>query len=374
MGLSASQCRLLCLTSKLSDLEYQAQVIDNAKVNLDNLSSAASTDYENALEKQKLTVYNSNTNAYVDASAKNLTTYGAISSTDKQRIITDAAGRVLVSSTMASNYTDAQTFSIYLQNHDLHVGGGSNDYDSNGKISLDEFLSEEGITKDTNGSYIWDSRTNTTKTTYPSGCTTAQQQNSFMNELVTYYTNVYEGKETFLNSQKDSSGNKYTSANADVQEYLKTNYGTDMSKTYNYDSAAVTAYGNTYDQISKNGYNSVSDENLQSSEWLEQQIESGNLFLEEYNNTAGKNGTGDWQQVDWQSGDSTLKTVNDTSYLQKAEAKYNATMTEIQHEDKKYDLQLDRIDTEHSAVQTEIDAVKSIVGKNIERSYKTFSA
>lgn len=377
MGLSASQCRLLCLTSKLSDLEYQAQVIDNAKINLDNLSSAASTDYENALEKQKLTVFNSNTNAYVDASAKNLTTYGAISSTDKQRIITDASGRVIISTTMASNYTSAQIDAYSCQNFDYLAAGPSGqigDTDGDKKISLDEFLSEMGVTKDSNGSYIWDSRTNKTATTYPAGCNTTEQQTSFMNELVAYYTNKYEGKESFVNLQKDSDGKQYTSATANVQEYLKTNYGVDMSKTYTYDSAAATAYGNTFEQINKHGYNSVSDECLQSGEWLEQQIESGNLFLEEYNNTAGTNGTGDWEQVNWQTGDSTLKTVNDTSALQKAEARYETKMKEIQHQDKKYDLLLDRIDTEHSAVQTEIDSVKSIVGKNIERSYKTFSA
>ena len=139
MGLSASQCRLLCLTSKLSDLEYQAQVIDNAKINLDNLSSAASTDYENALEKQKLTVYNSNTNAYIDASAKNLTTYGAISSTDKQRIITDSAGRIIISTTMASDYTEAQTVSIGYKTTDILANGPSGqigDTNGDGNISL----------------------------------------------------------------------------------------------------------------------------------------------------------------------------------------------------------------------------------------------
>ena len=34
---------------------------------------------------------------------------------------------------------------------------------------------------------------------------------------------------------------------------------------------------------------------------------------------------------------------------------------------------LKQIDTEHNALQTEIDAVKQVVQKNIESSFKTFS-
>ena len=57
-----------------------------------------------------------------------------------------------------------------------------------------------------------------------------------------------------------------------------------------------------------------------------------------------------------------------------AEAKYNREMNKIQAKDKQYDLELKNIDTEHNALQTEYESIKSVIDKNIERNYKMFSA
>ncbi len=57
-----------------------------------------------------------------------------------------------------------------------------------------------------------------------------------------------------------------------------------------------------------------------------------------------------------------------------AEAKYKQDSLEIQQQDKLYDLSLKTIDTEHNAVQTEIDSVKKVIDKNIEKSFKIFDA
>jgi hypothetical protein len=50
-----------------------------------------------------------------------------------------------------------------------------------------------------------------------------------------------------------------------------------------------------------------------------------------------------------------------------------ARIAAIQSVDKALELQLRRVDTQHDAVQTEIDAVKKVIGKNIESSFKTFA-
>lgn len=270
MGMSASQARMLTLTSRLSDLEYQAQSISNSKIRLADQEQAASVAYQSALDKEKLTVYNSDTNSYIDATAYNLTTYNAISNTDKQRFIKDVTGNVLVSSSVGNAYDSA--------NGDLNT-----------------FLTGIGVT------------TNTTDANYDAGS-------------VRYYTNVF--------NEIKSSG----------------------------------------------GYNCPGDTNMRDSEWLEEEIESGNLYLYEYNTTGGSLGTGDWENVSWTSGDASLETSTDSSEITKAEAEYNTTMNAIQAKDKRYDLQLKEINTEHTAIQTEIDSVKKVINKNVERSYKVFSA
>lgn len=44
----------------------------------------------------------------------------------------------------------------------------------------------------------------------------------------------------------------------------------------------------------------------------------------------------------------------------------------IQSLDKSLELQLKRVDTQHEAVQTEIDAVSKVIQKNIASTFKTF--
>lgn len=49
-----------------------------------------------------------------------------------------------------------------------------------------------------------------------------------------------------------------------------------------------------------------------------------------------------------------------------------ARVAAIQAVDKALELQLRRVDTQRDAVQTEIDAVRKVIGKNIESTFKTF--
>ncbi|WP_373531787.1 hypothetical protein [Vampirovibrio sp.] len=45
----------------------------------------------------------------------------------------------------------------------------------------------------------------------------------------------------------------------------------------------------------------------------------------------------------------------------------------IQSIDKSLELQLRRVDTQRDAVQTEIEAVRKVISKNIESTFKTFA-
>lgn len=49
-----------------------------------------------------------------------------------------------------------------------------------------------------------------------------------------------------------------------------------------------------------------------------------------------------------------------------------ARIAAIQAIDKALDLQLRRLDSQREAIQTELDAVKKVVTKNIQTSFKTF--
>jgi len=52
----------------------------------------------------------------------------------------------------------------------------------------------------------------------------------------------------------------------------------------------------------------------------------------------------------------------------------NADIELIHEQDRALETTLKNIDTQHSAVQTEIDSVKKIIDKNIELTYKAFQS
>ena len=56
----------------------------------------------------------------------------------------------------------------------------------------------------------------------------------------------------------------------------------------------------------------------------------------------------------------------------KAEAEYQRKTAEINAKDEKYQRKLNLLDTEHNAMQTEYESVKSALNKNMERSFKAF--
>jgi len=51
-----------------------------------------------------------------------------------------------------------------------------------------------------------------------------------------------------------------------------------------------------------------------------------------------------------------------------------ARVESLQSLDKALELQLNRVDTQQQACQTEIEAVQKVISKNIDQTFKTFSA
>ena len=52
----------------------------------------------------------------------------------------------------------------------------------------------------------------------------------------------------------------------------------------------------------------------------------------------------------------------------------NSKIEVVQQQDKALELQLKQLDTEENAINTEMDAVKKVISKNVDSSFKTFSA
>ena len=62
----------------------------------------------------------------------------------------------------------------------------------------------------------------------------------------------------------------------------------------------------------------------------------------------------------------------DQDAIDNAKATYDANTASISSQEKLLDLELTQINTEHSAVKTEYDAVKSLISDNVDKSFTVF--
>jgi hypothetical protein len=108
-------------------------------------------------------------------------------------------------------------------------------------------------------------------------------------------------------------------------------------------------------------------------------VPTNGLENEEYFQNALRNGTfyvcqkqdESYVPISWDS----LAVVNDvldTSDDASAQAEYEAQTLVLKNQDTMLDLELKQIDTQHNAVQTEIDSVKKVIEENIKSSFKIF--
>lgn len=107
MGMAAGQARLLSITSRMSDNELRAQIINNEKMRLATKSSQVSEAYTTALNDAQMmfTNYDADNNAtYQQLTFNALTAYNPY---NNQYAISNASGQVLVSETDATNYKAA---------------------------------------------------------------------------------------------------------------------------------------------------------------------------------------------------------------------------------------------------------------------------
>jgi len=77
--------------------------------------------------------------------------------------------------------------------------------------------------------------------------------------------------------------------------------------------------------------------------------------------------------IDWRSDESSrVGQELDESDDKAVAAQYEAESTKVQTADKRLEMELKDLDTQHKAIETEVDAVKKVIDKNIQGSFKTF--
>ena len=124
-------------------------------------------------------------------------------------------------------------------------------------------------------------------------------------------------------------------------------------------------YTEMYYAIQSKGWKQYSS--VENKDWLQNQLISGNFGIEKLDRPG--------KFLDLPSSDpsSPVRNVRDTEGVADAESKYQAEKDKMDTKESLLDIQMKNLDTERSELDTEVDSVKSIITKNIERSFKMFA-
>lgn len=139
---------------------------------------------------------------------------------------------------------------------------------------------------------------------------------------------------------------------------------TDVNNNNISDSYEASFYLNLYSAISDYGWQSMDFAGTSAN--LEAQVMNGNINIRQAQSD------GNWNVTTTNSLNSPLTTENVD--VTKAEAEYDAKKDQLSAKESALDINMNNLDTERSAITTEIESLQSVIKKRIEGSFKMFDA
>ena len=367
MGMAASQARLLTITARMHDVEYQAQSIQNAKIQLSTQSDQVYQEYLEALDATTLTVKDYQGNL-ITANFNNLCGINSVD-TGNTYALKDSKNRLIIPEDIINGYDDFMeeigmddpyAFALYMMGVDT---GNAIGHD---KESFSNYLKGKEDTFVENSSN-----------------TTLQKLKKQMDEVLEKSSN---GKPAGL-SEKDKE--TYDAIEKEYRNLLYKSYAEDIYFSIqvqddedDFDQKSFDYYINIFRQIQANEGSCISIDDFDedgkaenNSEWLKNMIECGKITVQIVNTDST---TGDVEfsttspNSDTYLGYTTTTTIDKTA-LAKAEAEYEKATKDIDAKDKKFDMDLSKLETERTALTTEYESVKKVISDNIERTFGIFS-
>ena len=406
MGMAASQARLLCITARIHDVEYQAQSIQNAKTQLATLSDRAYQDYLEALDATTLTLNTINSageKSLITANFNTLCSRNRVTAANgKEYAIRDKNGKLLVENDIFNSYEkykadghpmDPYMFALLMVEGDdgARMNGGNQKNKTRQQAAIEN--AEKIVCQDlikagnTNLQGLHDSiltilqkaadkygQKVTVNSIYDSEiaehCGDSEIQRQYREAMGAYKSELYRLSAPEILAASD--GGLVSGEGSYEQDPVVTNFNYD---DFNY-------YVSIFKQIQAAGgcrpisdYNGLGGDAANNAEWLQAMIQCGELTI-------------DIVEADKRTGliildptspssDSALSytptTEIDKKALVKAEAKYEKSLKDIDKKDKQYDLTLSKLETERSALTTQYESVKKVIEENIERTFGIFS-
>lgn len=354
MGMAASQARFLSLTARKTNVEYEGQQINQQRTSLSNESSNYYSQLCNMVvptppssEDYTKTIY-----TFVDGSETN-----TINS-----LIAQKDGLYILNYTQSYETEDMVSNGSVITTRKADASGNYEYY-----IGATKLREMKAGAKPTDEDIKNDPYLSTLETAEVEDILKMEEQ------YIGMLSQKYGQDEWFVKYQKNSSTGSYEpifyskSQVADADYSDKT--GTSLSgiKSYTYGQTKAT-------------------KEIKNAKARVEQDTSGryiSIYIYDLNADGSikddKSGTEYTLTATSQSDDAAYNdAMNQYNYNK---AKYdqdiqsiNAQIEIIQGQDKDLELRLKQLDTEENAISTELDAVKKVISKNVESSFKTFNA
>lgn len=380
MGMAASQARLLTLTARMHDVEYQAQSIQNAKIQLATQSDQVYQNYLEALDATTLTIkdYEGNT---IPANFNNLFGIDSVNTKDTYALFDDR-GRLVVEKDIATAYndfknsgaeSDAYAFAMWMLNPN-----GDNPED------IDLTDAEENIAADTTN--LSDKSDKLSKIISNLGEQDIKDKSDLQNAIVDAENSGDAGRIKTLQKALDEYNGleksyRYKLYQQNAEKVYNKQYGEEGEGYFDQDD--FNYYVRMYNEIQQAGgcvsideFNGpLNNDASTDGDWLKNQLSSGKFSISIVN-TDKKNGDISFSTTSTSTDSSLSETTTSTidkKALAKAEAEYEHETKKIDQKDKKYDMELSKLETERSALTKEYESVKKVASDNIERTFGIFS-
>ena len=400
MGMAASQARLLSITSRIHDVEYQAQMIQSAKLQLALHEDEAFRKYNEALDAQTLTFQDLKGNR-IAATFNNLCGLGSINNDiagNNMYVFRDGSDNLIVPSDVYDGYVsfggnDPYQFAIFMLAGDTSKDEISekellyfqNDIPNDGTDGIYEKYKEK-ISNLINTIYK--------NTTCGEGGTgvTDEQKKTLLEHILSdgtvgsqFFTDIPEPTKDDIESLEKIAGEyKYMVYNRDGAAIYSSISG---DKEENFDQDKFNYYLK-WGKLIQNEFAYVDNDHIRGCtragdyqkdiendpELLNQMIQAGRIFIDMV--SLNKKGEVEDKTTSAASDSNiafTNKTSIDQTELKRAEAEYEKTMKDIDRKDKQYDMDLSKLETERTALTKEYDSVKQVIKDNIERTFGIFS-
>ena len=377
MGMAASQARYIELAARKTNVEYEGQQINQQRTALANESAGL---FNSMLQMQVPTAPNYANFTKVIYSFSDGTNDYTIDSIAKRTGDPEYNCNV-------NYYTTVQEYTgMYKERSDLELHSVSKTDENTGetmtiwyygtkKLDPYDVDKDEAACKQIYLDTVENKKDKTMKDSYVG-------KNYNAGETGKIYKYSSGGTTYYLSL--DNSGTRYRDTIINIEDNVttleRTNSKGEILDTWTRDTEAGDSIGKVFTTYTGFPIQNCYAATIEQKQWQNSvpayiyKDDSGNnatITLENYSNTFDLS---IYQETDEKAYD---QAMNDYVYKKmvydKSIADINAKTEIIQQEDRTLELKLKQLDTEHNALQTEMDAVKKVCDKNVEDTFKTFA-